>query len=289
MTDKNRSHEAAPMAADLDRIRQPEYIGENRCIPCTLVNVAIAVVLAAVVAGAGVTAGLTAIGAGAAGALLVASLAAIYLRGYLVPGTPTLTKRYLPERVLARFDKAELDEPTDESVASEDVDPEETLLAGGVVAPCEDVDDLCLDSTFRAGWREAMGMDAGDRRSALAAQLDVDADELRIDEHGAAFVAYHDGYRVGQWESRAALVADLAAAETLPAWVDEWDDLSVGARSQLLAGLRIFLEECPDCGGEVTAGRETVESCCRSREVVAAGCRDCDARLLEVDYEAAAA
>jgi hypothetical protein len=32
-------------------------------------------------------------------------LAVIALRGYLVPYTPTLTKRYLPDSVLRRFEK----------------------------------------------------------------------------------------------------------------------------------------------------------------------------------------
>jgi hypothetical protein len=271
----------------VDRLRQPEYTGENRCIPCTIANVAIAVVAAAAVVAGGAAAGATAAGAAAGGLLLLASLAAIYLRGYLVPGTPTLTKRYFPDRVLAKFDKPEFDEPTGE--VPDDVDPEATLLEAGVVEPCERVDDLCLDDGFREAWHDAMSMDEADRRSALAAQLDVAPEELRIDVHGEAFVAYHDGHRVGQWESRAALLADLGAAETLPAWVDEWDRLPVDARSQLLAGLRIFLDECPDCGGAVEAGRETVESCCRSHDVVAAGCDACGARLLEVEYDEAAA
>ena len=43
---------------------------------------------------------------GPAPPLLVVALAAIWLRGYLVPGTPELTKRYLPERALALFGKA---------------------------------------------------------------------------------------------------------------------------------------------------------------------------------------
>lgn len=79
-----------------DQIRQPEYTGENRCIPCTTVNVVIAAVLAT---GIAVFNPLLAIAA------FVASLAAIYLRGYLVPGTPALTKQYFPDWLLAKFDK----------------------------------------------------------------------------------------------------------------------------------------------------------------------------------------
>jgi hypothetical protein len=72
----------------LDRVRQPEYTGENRCMPCTATNVVIAVLLS--------------VGVGVlfppAGVVVFAlSLGAIWLRGYLVPGTPELTKRYFPD------------------------------------------------------------------------------------------------------------------------------------------------------------------------------------------------
>ncbi|MFB6129524.1 MAG: hypothetical protein ABEJ28_01730 [Salinigranum sp.] len=81
----------------LSPVRQPEYTGENRCIPCTVVNLAIAAVLSLAVW----------VWLSAVLAVVVAavSVAAIVLRGYLVPGTPALTKRYLPDRVLALFDK----------------------------------------------------------------------------------------------------------------------------------------------------------------------------------------
>lgn len=80
----------------IGRLRRPEYTGENRCLPCTVLNVALGVIAAAVVnrrdrRGAAVT--------------LIAAIGVIYLRGYLVPGTPTLTQRYLPDEVLAAFGK----------------------------------------------------------------------------------------------------------------------------------------------------------------------------------------
>ena len=106
---------------------------------------------------------------------------------------------------------------------------------------------------------------------------------------GSATVARIDGTRAGQWESRAALIADLAAAHELPDRVEGWESMPTEVRSQLLGGLRIFLEDCPDCGGPVLAGRETVTSCCRSHEVVAASCEECGARLLELPYEDVAA
>ena len=235
-------------------------------------------------------------------AVLVASALAIWLRGYLVPGTPELTKRYFPDRLLAYFDKgpqssgfAAVESGSDdetEEFDAEAFDAERVLLDGGVVEPCEDVDDLCLDGGFERGWyarMDAVRDDETAAREELARQLDVDPGSVEFEEYGSATVARIDGVRAGQWESHAALVADLAAAHELPARVDGWASLPTEARSRLLGGLRIFLEECPECGGPVFAERETVTSCCRSHEVVAASCRECDARLLELPYEDVAA
>lgn len=80
----------------LERLARPEYTGGNRCTPCTVVNLVFAVGLALA---AGRVRSLLAL------PTLVAATVVIYLRGYLVPGTPALTRRYLPDRVLAAFDK----------------------------------------------------------------------------------------------------------------------------------------------------------------------------------------
>jgi hypothetical protein len=279
----------------LQRFRQPEYTGENRCIPCTLANSVIAVVLAAAVAVVSPPVGI---------AVLLVSVLAIWLRGYLVPGTPELTKRYFPDWFLAYFDKgpehasgfagAESggDRAATEEFDAESFDAERVLLDGGVVEPCEDVEDLCLDGGFERAWYDRMDAVREDETAAreeLARQLDVDPERVTFEEYGAATVARIDGMRAGQWESHAALVADLAAAHELPRRIEGWTSIPTEARSQLLGGLRIFLDDCPECGGPVLAGRETVESCCRSHEVVAASCDECGARLLELPYEEVAA
>ncbi len=80
----------------VDDLKQPEYTGENRCEPCTILNLAIAAVVGSLIARKSRLGGALAIGL---------SIALIYLRGYLVPGTPTLTKRYLPPAVLEWFGK----------------------------------------------------------------------------------------------------------------------------------------------------------------------------------------
>ncbi|AFZ72044.1 hypothetical protein [Natronobacterium gregoryi] len=87
----------------LDRFRRPEYTGDSRCVPCTILNVGLAVVFSVGVA-AGVRYGAGTTAAAIAGtATLATSLLAIYLRGYLVPRTPQLTETYLPERIRRRF------------------------------------------------------------------------------------------------------------------------------------------------------------------------------------------
>ncbi len=269
------------------RLRQPEYTGENRCVPCTVTNVAIAAVLSVGVGYLYLPAGV---------ALFVVSLVAIWLRGYLVPGTPELTKRYFPDWLLAYFDKGpqaasasgfESEAETTDREQVRDVDPETLLLEAGVVEPCAQEDDLCLVDAFRDAWHERMVTlrEEGADRAALAERLDVDPDDLRFEEHESGFEAFDGDRRLGQWESRAALLADLAAAAELPAYIDDWDRLAVGAKARVLGGLRVFLETCPECDGEVTAGTEIVESCCRSHEVVAVGCAACGARLLEVPYQ----
>ena len=122
----------------VDALRQEEYIGENRCLPCTAVNV----ILGAVVALIGGAAVKRALGrtAGRLTALILAGVfgALIYLRGYLVPGTPELTKRYLPQPVLKLFGKEpgtdtedlafgdQIDDRIEADIADEQSDTDET-------------------------------------------------------------------------------------------------------------------------------------------------------------------
>jgi len=266
-----------PVAA----IRRPEYTGENRCIPCTVTNVVIAVAVAAALAAVSVP---------VAAGVFALSLVSIYLRGYLVPGTPTLTKRYFPDWLLRFFDKdpATMRGSADPSLADEEAfDPEAILLETGALEECEDVEDLCLSDSFAEAWEEGMARldDDDTTRRDLAQMLDIDAEGLEFEEHGHAFVAMIDGRRIGQWESRPAFLADMAAARELRERYPSWTSFDIQRRSQLLSGLRLFIEDCPTCGGPVTLKEDTVESCCREIDVIAATCEDCGARLFEIQSE----
>lgn len=279
----------AGLAAAIDAVRRPEYTGENRCTPCTIVNAVIAVALATAVAILVPTGPLGATVTGAA--VLAVSAAAIGLRGYLVPGTPRLTRTYFPDWVLRYFDHHEPAPATDT-----DVEPAAVLDAAGAVTECDDVDDLCLADDFRTVWYDRMdelrGTDAS--RKDLAAMLDHPADDLDLEEHDGAFVAMvaRDDFvgrrRVGQWESTGAFLADMAGARVLAERYPGWEAIPTADRGRVLSGLRVFLDACPECGGSVRFGEETVQSCCRSREVVAVTCEGCGDRLLEAEQIPAA-
>lgn len=261
-------------------LREPAYTGENRCLPCTVVNTVIAFVLASVTAGVVLRVATPTLAVLAAAAVFLPSAGAIYLRGYLVPGTPELTKRYLPRPVLAAFGKAPGGEAPPASGPSADFDVETELRAAGAIEPCADADDLCLTDPFGAAWRSAMDQVEAERDRLLSA-LDIDPQAVEFVEHGDAFRATIDGTAVGRWESAAAFRADLAAASVLEAESERWVSLSVAQRGQLLSGLRLFLEVCPDCGTDLSFETETVESCCFAREVAAVSCDGCGARLFE--------
>jgi hypothetical protein len=224
----------------VDRLRRPEYTGENRCGLCTVVNLTVAVVLSVAIASLGSLwlGPLSAAVAGGTG--LAVCVAAIYLRGYLVPRTPVLTERYAPERVLQFFDGEAPDPPTTEGG---DADVEATLRRAGAVTDCDRGDDVCLTDEFRDAWwtriRELQGDDTP--REELATVLGVDADALSYDEHGDAFVAFYDGDLIGRWESYAAFVADVAAANELRSRGRGWSALAVRQRSTVLQRRRVFL------------------------------------------------
>ena len=76
----------------LEGIRQPEYTGENRCTPCTVTNLAITAVVAAGLA--------YAVSVPLSAGVAVLGVASVWLRGYLVPKTPELTRRYFPDWLL---------------------------------------------------------------------------------------------------------------------------------------------------------------------------------------------
>jgi hypothetical protein len=263
-----------------DRLRTPAYTGANRCYPCTAVNVALVGLVAAAVAGVSVPLSAAVAGLG---------LAAVWLRGYVVPGTPRLTRRYLPDRLLAAFGKSPLRRggfaPPNGSVP-EAGDPTDSLAALGALDP----DDASLTAAFEASWSATAARLAGDETAIRTAAAEaLDAEPNRIDSAVAAtggVTLTLDDEWVGDWPSRTALVADLAAELVLSG--DAWTDLDRVTRADLTARLRGLATACPVCGGDTTVSDDTVESCCRSAAVVAVTCDGCGDRLAEFERSVAA-
>ncbi|APX97631.1 hypothetical protein [Natronorubrum daqingense] len=297
----------------VEDLKQPEYTGENRCEPCTLLNLAIAVAVGSLVARKTKLGGALAI---------VVSIGLIYLRGYLVPGTPTLTKRYLPPEVLRWFGKepepelasgvggidsggSPSNDATDTPAAAADSPPESNgessgddapeepveldletfFLSHDVLEPCADRDDLCLTDAFEADWLDAIdkidtaGVDSADAIAAFGFEEDPDEFDIESREDTQLLVASHG--IAGRWPSRPALIADIAASGVLEEWTPEWDDQGPETKGQVLNGLRMFLETCPTSGGEISMDEEVVESCCSSHDVIAVTCDETGERLFE--------
>ncbi|RLM53634.1 hypothetical protein DVK02_12335 [Halobellus sp. Atlit-31R] len=255
--------------------RRPEYTGSNRCLPCTVINLVITAVLAVGVGSIRLSLGI---------AVAVLGVAAIYFRGYLVPGTPTLTKRYLPDSVLELFDAHEAPKPFGAG-AQDPAEIERFLADVDALERCRGGEDLCLTTDFKASWEAQMICQAADDRSVsellLFEGLDVDPNALAVEQRPSAFVAVAGSTIIGRWESESAYLADVAADAVLHARSTVWETLGYETRLEVLGALRLWLDQCPACDGPVTLDEETVESCCRSFEVVAASCDGCGTRLFE--------
>ncbi|MCU4753624.1 hypothetical protein OB919_16795 [Halobacteria archaeon AArc-curdl1] len=262
-------------------VKNPTYTGENRCVPCTILNLVIAGGLSAgigfVVAGSS-----RGFALGAAVGTFGLAVTVIYFHGFLVPGTPWFTKRYFPDRVLALFDKA-----PDYATAGT-TDPQDVLLEIGVVVDDPSVGDLVLDPAFEHAWVRSIARHRSSERmlrATLGQLAGIAPDALEFEESPYSFVAWADGERVANWPSRAACIADVAAVDSVTEWDPTWAERSLPFKADLLGVLRLFLETCPTCDGTVTLSQDVVESCCRRRDVVAATCLDCNARLFEMDVD----
>lgn len=280
-------------------LHQPKYTGDNRCEPCTILNVVLAGLLSSTIARKSRVGGYVA---------FLVSLGLIYLRGYLIPGTPELTKRYLPPKILRWFgkepqletrsglgrpsdpgrnaDKSSSETPTtDPPEETEDIDLHDYLLGEGILEPCENRDDLCLVTEFRTEWEDKMAeladkdLEAAEAGSVLG--IERDAEVFEIERYGDAWTLVTDSRTLGQWPSQGALLADVGATRVLDTWSTQWSSLAPAQRGQILNGLRLFLEQCPGGSGSVSMNQETVESCCSSHEVITVSCDETGDRLFE--------
>lgn len=241
------------------RIRRPEYTGENRCVLCTVLNAIIAI-------GIG---GLLAVVDPRLGALsLVVSAVMIYARGYLVPGTPTITKTYGPKTLLLLSSV----ERSPTAVETTNSSSAHMLSVAGVVADSQE-GDARLTTDFRTEWRERMRT-IRKREVGQAYVLEL-FDAETVSAYGRlSFVI--DNTKLHQWESEAALIADVAAAFELRSRSTKWSDADASKRTKILTGVRLLVQRCPACDGPVSTTTDHVSHCCRKSQTgVASVCQEC--------------
>ncbi|NHN48604.1 hypothetical protein G9464_13510 [Halostella sp. JP-L12] len=257
----------------LDAVRRPEYTGERRCWPCTIVNAAVVAVASAAVLVVSLPA-----------AVVVAALggAAVALRGYVVPYTP----RFAPKLAAALPGDLFHEDAGPSDSLGDGIDGEAVLGAlvdAGVVVP--EGDQLFLDDEFRASWRGETAALREMDDDALAAAVDdaaVRTDGARVDRRRRRPTVVLEA-DTGQTIDQRRLSYPVALAETgaARALADRLPDPEL--RAAAAEPLRTFLEACPACGGDV---EETTEAnCCGGpshpregpRDVLA--CADCGERL----------
>lgn len=273
----------------LDSLRQPKYTGANRCLPCTILNVVLALAVGGVIAAVSIPA--------AVGTVLVAVLLTM-LRGYFLPGTPWFTRRYLPASLRRRLgtkpatprEYGLVSTDGGSPVDAEEVEdsPETALRRANVVTDCETVDDLCLTEAFDTARREALAdleTDTQLQRETVANLIDADRSAVELywdDPTETVFVEVTSGEDVEArtYPSRAAFLADLAAARAIENRWDGFQALPVDARENILTGLRAFLDSCPNCGGSLVTVDEGDAGCCGLRNVATIQCPDCESLLV---------
>jgi len=261
--------------------KQPEYTGDNRCLPCTILNSLISVGVAVLI-GWTVEDVFGSFGLPVGVLVTAVCLTVIYLRGYLVPGTPALTKRYLPTQLRHWF-KSNSRQPL-----LDGTDPTELLVEMGVVVDDPSAADYTLAPVFLEEWRESIDLHWGDEelaRESLGKLSGTDPDSLEYEHETQRFRVFADGLHLATWPSREACIADVAAARELVDWDPDWNRRRLVVQSDILGALRLFIEQCPACEGTVSLSHEAVESCCWTYDVVAATCDHCDARLFEMDID----
>lgn len=270
------------------RMKNPEYTETNRCQPCTVVNVIIGASLGLIVSNWSVLGG---------SIVACTSFVIIYFRGYLVPGTPALTKQYLPLRVLRWFGKDAGPETASGFVGESSPSSEESESLESYLQHCEVVeptgDDLQLTAEFEEMWNKEMDVFSKrniDHEIVLEAlNIDLESNNCDLYEDDTAYTLVGPQGTIAQWPSYAAVVADVAASSALSQWVDNWSDRLPEERGEVLNSLRLFLNTCPTADSGTEMESEVVESCCSTHEVVAVNCEETGERLFEHPVDETAA
>jgi hypothetical protein len=236
----------------VETVRRPEYTGQNRCRPCTVVNVAFVALVGLAVGVFSVPAALVWVTVG---------LAAVALRGYVVPYTPQFAPHVAARLPIAFGHEdhepdphASLADGADDATADAPESDGEAVTAalfeaGVLVGETE----LRLAPAFESAWLDAVEELRAADDETLAARV---ADAAGFTDR--ATVVDGDvrvGGPAGTTLARPAAITDTATVEALA-------DAGVPPQfwQPATRPLRLFLPECPVCAG--TLQETTHAECC---------------------------
>lgn len=275
----------------LGRLRRPAYTGANRCWPCTAVNAVLVAVVAALFA---VTEPLL-------GALVaIGGLAAIALRGYVVPYTPRVAPHLVaalpggshlfPDHDATQYPPGDDADRTAGGLGDVEADGERVLAeltdAGVLVGESE----LAIAPDVATDWTDAMqslaSLSTEELASAAADAAPHPASARAFEDTGRSWVILTDdeeSLASETWLTRAVAIADVGVVRTLTA-----RGVAPDTAADAAAPLRLFLDECPDCGGVVD--ETTARDCCGGfgpeGPTPVLACTDCRQRLATLDRPA---
>lgn len=246
----------------LASLADESYTGENRCWPCTVLNLGLVGILALFFRAR--ERSLTSL------FVAVVGVAVIYLRGYLVPYTPAFAPRLVAASPVpdewfhggSSNSETEREDPArgeSESLADDVGIDGETVLrelsAAGVIEV--EGEQLFLGPDVDTAWHERMDELADCSLDALSATLQESLTQVDhaepYAEDDADWVALGSDHK--QLLPRPVVVAELAAYEVLGETIDDERLRVAGAEA-----FRMFLDSCPVCGSELVESSSV--SCC---------------------------
>lgn len=254
------------------RIFNPEHTGENRCYPCTIVNIVITFGCGLIIGHFG--------NYYISGLLIVTGLVLIYIRGYLVPGTPSLAQILLPKRLFSLLPGEELSKSSNSiSIEIESHLQQHSILEASHTG--EDK-DFQLHSSIKTRWVHLIRsyqMEEAMEQLQTSVEASDDMEFFAIPE---GYIAMHKGKQIGRWESKQAFLIHMSSFELLDALLPRWDCYRIDEKNLLSVGLRLFTPICP-CGSDITEGMGKIRTCCGSKSVYKIKCQETEIDLLEVD------
>lgn len=243
----------------VDRLRDERFTGPRRCWKCTVGNVLLLAALSIL---------LGFVWMPVAAVLAIVGAAHIWLRGYLVPATPQITRRlfgtgFEKESTASRPD-AHTDTSLDSLTGSTYTEEElvDLLVGAGVLVEADS--DVQLAPSFEDVLWEHISDSRARSPDELAARVDdhfdsvVDAwpEQLREQTWVVASTGA-DHLRDEHWIRTPIVVADLAIIETLSALEPS---LTTAEAAAVAPAVRLLFDRCPVC--EETLRVSTVGSCC---------------------------